>query len=192
MHKVITAPVEIITVADAAAFMRAEFSSAEEDVIEAMITAARQWCENYLGRAIGVQTLELRIDGFPPDNGPIPLRPPYIDIVSIKYLDPDQVETTMDEADFVVSDAEPATIVPVDSWPETFDCADSVRVRYQAGYSNGESPRLSEDPPKTIRTAMLMLVADMFANREAQVEKVLAANPTFERLLSTYRLELGI
>jgi hypothetical protein len=38
---------------------------------------------------------------------------------------------------------------------------------------------------------MLMMIADMYANREAQVEKVLTANPTVERLLSMMRLEMG-
>jgi hypothetical protein len=36
-----------------------------------------------------------------------------------------------------------------------------------------------------------MMVADMYTNREAQVEKPLSANPTVERLLSMYRLGMG-
>ena len=192
MLKVITAPEEIITVDDAAEFMRAEFSSSEESLIETFITAARQWCEEYLRRAIGVQTLELRIKGFPYNNGPITLRAPLIDVTSVKYLDSDLVEQTLDAADYVVSDAEPPVIVPVGAWPVSYGSADAVRVEYRAGYYPGGSPKLSEVLPKTIRTAMLMMVADMYTNREAQVEKVLTANPTVERLLSTLRLQMGI
>jgi uncharacterized phiE125 gp8 family phage protein len=190
MQKVITAPDELITVDDAADFMRAEFSVSEEDLIESLITAARQWCEEYLGRAIGVQTLELRMGGFPVDNGPIVLRSPTIEVTSVKYLDTDGVEQTMDEADYITSDAEPAEIVPVSAWPVAFGSSDSVRVEYEAGYSAG-SPLVSDVLPKTIRTAILMMVADMYTNREAQVEKPLTANPTVERLLSQYRLGMG-
>jgi uncharacterized phiE125 gp8 family phage protein len=191
MLKVIEQPVELITVADAAEFMRAEFTVAEESLVESLITAARQWCEEYLRRAIGVQTLELRQNGFPADSGPIVLRSPIIDVTSVKYLDADGAEVTLDEDEYITSDAEPAEIVPVSEWPATYGSSDSVRVEYRAGYSNGESPRLAPDMPKTIRTAMLMMIADMYANREAQVEKVLTANPTVERLLSMMRLEMG-
>lgn len=191
MQKVLTEPDELITVDDAAEFMRAEFSESEEPLIESLITAARQWCEEYLGRAIGVQTLELRMPGFPVDNGPIVLRSPIIEVASVKYLDTNGDEQTVDEADYLVSDAEPAEIVPVSAWPVAFGSSDSVRVEYDAGYSAG-SPLVSQVMPKTIRTAILMLVADMYTNREAQVEKALLANPTVERLLSQYRLNMGM
>lgn len=190
MQKVITAPDELITVADAAEFIRAEFSASEETLIESLITAARQWCEEYLGRAIGVQTIELRMAQFPEDAGPIVLRSPIIEVNSVKYLDTDGVEQTIDSDDYLVSDAEPAEIVPVSAWPVAFGSADSVRVEYDAGYMSG-SPMLSQELPKTIRTAILMMVADMYANREAQVDKPLTANPTVERLLSMYRLGMG-
>jgi uncharacterized phiE125 gp8 family phage protein len=191
MNKIILEPEELITVADAEEFMRAEFSVSEEPLIESLITAARQWCEEYLGRAIGVQTIELRLGGFPANDGPIILKSPVVEVATVKYLDADGVEQTMDEDDYLVSDAEPAEIVPVSSWPYAFDSADSVRVEYDAGYSAG-SPLVAPILPKTIKTAMLMMVADMYANREAQVEKQLVANPTVERLLSQYRLNQGI
>lgn len=192
--KIITAPSELITVDDAAEFMRAEFSDAEESLIETMITASRQWCEEYLRRAIGVQTLETVLRGFPSSNsGIILLRPPVIDVTSIKYLDTSGEEITMDADDYIVSyDAQPAEIIPVSGWPTAQDSANSVRVRYQAGYYGGGSPAVSEELPSTIRTAILMQVADLYQNREAQVEKPLTSNPTLERLLSMYRLEMGI
>jgi uncharacterized phiE125 gp8 family phage protein len=192
MLKVIVAPEEVISVDDAAAFMRAEFADNEEALIESLITAARQWCEDYLRRAIGVQTLELRIQGFPANNNPILLRSPIVGVTHVKYLDQNRVEQTLSASEYEVSDSEPAAITPVSAWPVSYGSADSVRVVYEAGYYLGGSPKVSEELPKTIRTAMLMLVADMYANREAQVERALVANPTVERLLSMYRLEMAI
>ena len=192
MQKVITAPDELITVAEAAEFMRAEFSASEEDLVESLIIAARQWCEEYLGRAIGVQTIELRMAGFPDDAEPIVLRSPIIEVNSVKYLDTNGDEQTMDEDDYLVSDADPAEIVPVSAWPVAFGSSDSVRVEYDAGYSAFVSPMTYQELPRTIRTAILMMVADMYTNREAHVEKPLSANPTVERLLSQYRLNLGM
>ena len=71
MFKLLTGPEELITVDEAAEFMRAEFSDTEESLIEALITAARQMCEEYLFRRIGVQTVELRDRGFPVNGSPI-------------------------------------------------------------------------------------------------------------------------
>lgn len=193
MLKLITAPDEIITIDEAADFMRAEFSASEETLISSLITAARLLCEEYLFRRIGVQTVEFRNKGFPVNNSPIVLPAPFISVTSIKYLDSNNVEQTLDEDDYVVSDSAPALITPVNSWPETSVAGDSLRVTFECGYSDpGESPELSEALPATVRTAMLMQIADMYENREAQVERPLTANPTLANLLAPYRLEMGI
>ena len=193
MFKLITAPDELITVEEAAGFMRAEFSDSEEATISSLITAARLLCEEYLMRRIGVQTVELRDKGFPVNNSPIVLPAPLISVTSIKYLDSNNVEQTLDDDEYVVSDSAPALITPVNSWPETSNAGDSLRIVFECGYcAVGESPVPSEELPATLRTAMLMQIADMFENREAQVERPLNANPTLANLLAPYRLEMGI
>jgi uncharacterized phiE125 gp8 family phage protein len=193
MFKLITEPDELITVEEAAEFMRAEFSESEESLIETLITAARQMCEEYLFRRIGVQTVELRDKSFPANNAPIILPAPLISVTSIKYLDTNNAEQTLDEDDYIVSDSSPGLIIPVISWPDTSNSGDSLRVLFVAGYSGtGESPMQSEALPKTIKTAILMQIADMYENREAQLEKPLAANQTLANLLAPYRLEIGI
>lgn len=193
MFKLIAAPSEIITVDEAAKFMRAEFSETEESLIETLITAARQQCEEYLFRRIGVQTVELRAKGFPPGNAPIILPSPLISIASIKYLDTNNDEQALSVDEYVISDSSPGMIIPINSWPETSGAGDSLRVEFTAGYgAQGESPQLSEVVPQTIKVAMLMQIADMYENREAQSEKPLVANQTLVNLLSPYRLEIGI
>jgi len=192
MFKLVTGPEEIITLEDAAEFMRAEFSASEENLIETLITASRQMCEEYLFRRIGVQTVELRDKGFPVNNAPIILPAPLVSVESIKYLDGNNAEQTLSVSEYVASLSEPGSIIPVGSWPNTSNAGDSLRVVFVAGYSNGESPILSELLPKTIKTAMLMQIADMYENREAQVERPLTANQTLTNLLSLYRLEQGI
>mgnify|MGYP000913790174 CR=1 FL=1 len=193
MFKLITAPNEIITLEDSAEFMRAEFSASEESLIESLITASRILCEEYLFRRIGVQTIELRDRGFPIGNSPIILPAPLISVTSIKYLDSNNVEQTLPSTEYIVSDSAPGLIVPINSWPEASKAGDSLCVRFVTGYSDpGESPMQSEALPKTIKIAMLMQVADMYENREAQVEKPLTANQTLVNLLAPYRLEMGI
>lgn len=193
MLKLITSPDEIITVEEAAEFMRAEFSDSEETLITSLISASRLLCEEYLFSRIGVQTVELRDRGFPVNNAPIVLPAPLISVTSIKYLDGDNVEQTLDALEYKVSDSAPGLIHSVNSWPGTSGTGDSLRVRFSAGYSApGESPQLSEVLPDTIRIGMLMQIADMYENREAQTEKPLTANQTLVNLLAPYRLEMGI
>lgn len=193
--RIITAPSELITYTEAADFMRIDFPDDEQTVIEAMITAARQWCEDYIRQAIGVQTLEQTLTRFPyTGRKAIPLRPPVISISSFTYLDTNgDSQTLVENTDYYFSDdSDPAEVAPVGDWPVALGTADSVRIRYQTGYYGGGSPVTSEELPKTIRQAILMQVADLYQNREAQTEKPLTANKTIERLLSMYRLEMGI
>ncbi len=193
MFKLIEAPDEIITLEEAAEFMRAEFSDSEENLIMSLITASRISCEEYLFRRIGEQTVELRANGFPLDNAPIVLPAPLISVESVKYLDSNGDEQTLDESSYLVSDSAPCLITPVASWPETSKSGDSLRVEFTAGYSDpGSSPLASEALPATVRVAMLMQIADMYENREAQSEKGLIANQTLANLLAPYRLEIGI
>ena len=208
MLKIITdVSAELILVAEAADFLRVDSNGdspptyPNQTTIESLITAARQWTEEYLYRRIGVQTLELTLDGFPTVNQRgITLPSPLINtdpITSFKYLDTEGTEQTMDlDTDYVLAiDSEPAEIRPKDggSWPVAQNTTDSVRIRFQCGYDNsGVSPIVAPTLPKTIRTAVLMMMADMYENREAQVERPLTANPTVERLLSQYRLEMGL
>jgi uncharacterized phiE125 gp8 family phage protein len=127
------------------------------------------------------------------NNSPIVLPAPLVSVTSIKYLDASNVQQTLAASEYVVSDSSPALITPVNSWPETSGSGDSLRVRFSTGYSApGTSPMLSEALPATVRTAMLMQIADMYENREAQVERPLSANPTLANLLAPYRLEMGI
>jgi len=194
--KIITQPEEIITVSEVSGFLHIDFPASETTEIENMITAARQWCEDYLERAIGIQTLETVLGPFPwVGRQQIILRPPVVSLTSVKYKDTSGVEQTLVEnTDFYKSlDSEPGEIVPVGAWPVALKTADAIKVRYVSGYSDpGDSPLLSKSLPDSMRLAMLMQVGDLYANREAQTEKILTANPTLERLLSVYRLGMGI
>lgn len=47
---------------------------------------------------------------------------------------------------------------------------------------------LDDTAPAPVKAAALLLVGDLYANREALVERPLSKNPTFERLLNPYRV----
>lgn len=112
--------------------------------------------ESWFGRALGVQTLELRMDRFP--CGPIVLPcPPHIDIVSIKYVDGNGVEQTIASDQYELLGSE-LDLAWGNSWPTPRRQREAVRIRYRAGYQDGLHP--------AIHAALLLMTGDLYANRE--------------------------
>lgn len=56
-----------------------------------------------------------------------------------------------------------------------------------ADYLNMDVADLDTDAPGPVKSAALLLVADLFANRERQGTQALHRNGAFERLLNPYR-----
>ncbi|GAO23289.1 phage gp6-like head-tail connector protein [Diaphorobacter sp. DS2] len=53
---------------------------------------------------------------------------------------------------------------------------------------NMEVIDLDTDAPAPVKSAALLLVGDLYANREAQTERPLTSNQTYARLLAPYRV----
>ena len=56
-----------------------------------------------------------------------------------------------------------------------------------ADHLNMDADDLDSDAPAPVKAAALLLVADLYANREAQTDRPLHPNATFARLLAPYR-----
>ncbi len=59
-----------------------------------------------------------------------------------------------------------------------------------ANHLNMDLGDLDADAPAPVKSAALLLVGDLYANRESQIERPLHLNLTFERLLAPYRVYL--
>lgn len=162
MIKVITPPtVEPVTVAEVKAHAVISHSS-DDTLLGMMISAARAHAEWITGRRLAETALECVLVAFPDE---IVLHgAPITSITSLKYLDEDGVEQTMDAADYATSlDGMVGRIAPVDEWPETSTTAlEAVRVRYAAGFTP------STIPPD-VKMWMLVRVATLYAQRETMV-----------------------
>lgn len=162
--KVIT-PVstEPITLAEAKAHVRAGTSTTEDALITALISAAREYCENYTSRALATQTLEMYLDRFPCAYEIELLRPPLQSVTSVTYTDSAGTTTTMTANTDYIVDADSMMgriVLPYGKlWPSfTPYSVNPIKIRYVAGYT---------DIPKTIKQAMLLLIGHWYANREA-------------------------
>jgi uncharacterized phiE125 gp8 family phage protein len=150
--------------------------SAEDTLLTALITAAREYCEAYQNRALLTQTWYLWLDAWPSEDFiSLPL-PPLASVTSVTYYDTDDTAATLSTADyFVDAISEPGRVVLnySESWPSTtLRPANSVCVEFVCGYGAAAS-----SVPAKVKQACLLLVGHLYENREAGIDKALQEIP---------------
>jgi uncharacterized phiE125 gp8 family phage protein len=154
---VITPPAPVVTWEDAEAHLKLEGDVSYQVEVEGLIAAVVGHLDGpngWLGRALGPQTLEARLDNF--DCGSIRLPySPIIDIVSVKYVDAaGTLQTIAADCYELVGDA----LMPLVGlrWPVPRWAREAVRVQYRAGYAA---------LPPQIRVAILLMLHDLWKHR---------------------------
>lgn len=158
---------EPVTLADAKQHLRTITGDTSEDdaIIKPIITAAREYCEEYTGLALARQT----ICAYPMDTqGRIYLpRTPIVDVKSVT-LDGVAAKYTVDKArGYVVMDGTQSG---------------DVAITYDAG---------ADKVPMLMRQAMLLLIGHWYTNREAVIVGSLASfevSLTANAILNKYRV----
>lgn len=163
---------EPISLAQAKGYLRVSHDD-EDDLIESLITAARQWAESYTNKAIVEQTVVAYYDA-PQQDFELPLG----NATSLTSVTNGGEAVT---AKLLVGN--PSIVTIVGDVPVSVDEKQSVVITYDAGFAVA---------PKNIQQAMKILISDMYEHREAQViGQSVADNKTLERLLFPTR-ELGL
>ena len=163
--KLITAPTaEPVTLVEVKALLRID-NSAEDTLLNALISAARGQAEQELGRALTTARWERVLDAFPCDDSAIRLGWPTVtSIVSVKYIDTAGTLQTMPSTDYSLdADYLPGWVAPsasVLSWPATLDTANAVRVQFDVGWAEGSAV------PEDIKSWIKMRVAALHKFRE--------------------------
>jgi len=196
MEKLITAPAtEPLSLTEAKLHLRVTGTD-EDNLITALIATARQEVEAATGRALITQTWEYSLDEFPPcglvHEAYIRLpRAPLVSISSFKYLNSENVETTIAAGDYrLVAPtgplAERGHVGPAFDveWPsDVLETRNAITIRYVAGYG------AAGDVPGGIKSAMYLLLGDLYGNREAKIlGTIVTENRAVERLLWPFKL----
>lgn len=211
---VITPPAPIVTPDAAGQHLRLD-PGADTALLQVYIAAAQGMIDGpmgWLGRAVGVQTLELRLDGlsspiwawnydtsgifwgaqdnyaalsagWPSSRVNLPF-PPLVSVVSVTYEDSNGATQTLPSSEYVATDQGLDTAFgktfPSGRWE-----ANAVHIRYQAGYATVPAP---------IVAAILLMVGDLYANRETTLDARKSAvveipmSTTVQALLGPYRV----
>ncbi|MDD3289077.1 MAG: head-tail connector protein [Alphaproteobacteria bacterium] len=159
----VTAPaVEPVTLVEMKTHARID-SSAEDDLITALIVAAREWAERYTGRAFINQTWKLSLDKMPEGNFITLSRPPLVSVSSVKVFDDSDASETWAASNYFVDVAsEPGRLALRQgaSWPDPARATNGVVIEYIAGYGGASSA-----VPGVIKTAIKQLVTHWIENR---------------------------
>lgn len=166
---------EPISLAEAKLNMRFPYDT-ENQRIQAIIKAARMYCETVIGKTLMTQTITLKRDSFPCDGEAIQLpRSPVQSVTSVAYVDTTGATQTISSS---LYQSDLASLPPriamlyQQPWPIADVRMAAVTVVYVAGYASVALV------PETIKQAMHLLVSHWFNNREAagdsRVDKVTA------------------
>lgn len=164
--------------------LRLEPDTEEDTLLDSQTMAARGYVEQATGRKLITQTWRLTLDCFPCEFR-LPY-PPLQSVTSIKYLDTDGVEQTLDTAEYEVDTTNvPGRVVLAYGkyWPLTRQTINAVRVTFVCGYGD------PSDVPEELKAAIHLIQAGLYENREDKViGTIVAENDTVTRLMGPYRV----
>ena len=169
MHITLVTPpaTEPITLDEAKEHLRVDVTD-EDDYIEGLIRAARQYAETtFTHRAFIEQELRLTLNRWPVDRYLELPRPPLISVTSITYTDEDGTADTLTAGtDYLVDTAANRLVLRNGVyWPTvTLQESGAISIVYLAGYGDRAS-----DVPEEIRHALKILVGHWYENREPVV-----------------------
>lgn len=175
--KLITGPTSYpVSLAEAKEHLRVTEDD-EDLLIEALITAACQYVEEYMGRALHSQTFDLYLDQFPTEQSVLPKqitlpRSPLIEVVDVFYSDTNSSEQTFADTDYTVDAASEhprVVLLESTSWPSTRGGANAVRIRFRSGYVDTNNSPATGEVPEVIRSAILLMIGHLYANREGVI-----------------------
>lgn len=186
--RLITPPAnEPVTLAEAKLHLRVDHN-ADDALIEALITGAREQCEHLIGRSLLPQTWEKTLDSFPLFENIELLNPCIISITSIKYISAITAnEVTLAANQYSLDkDSEPGWVMSATDfvWPDTLPVANAVRVRYVAGYANAASV------PSSIKNWIKLAIDTAYENRGGLADKSMGLLPHdfYSGLLDRHRI----
>ena len=177
---------EVVTVPEMDNFLRGDsvLDSVDGELLTSLITSAREYAEEFTRRAFITQTWTLFMDRWPQTKDPLgwwdgvregsitmgqansielPIGP-LQSVISISTFDDDNTETTFNAANYFLNTAGTPGEVILNTgatWPVFTRNRNGVKVVYVCGYGNNAT-----DVPSSLRTAVKMLAAHWYENRE--------------------------
>ena len=177
MSLVQTSPpsVEPVTTTNQKDWMRVDTSD-EDTLIGNLASASRAYIELSTGRQFITAPWQYKVSTFPAGVDLVLPISPLQSVSSITYVDTDSVTQTWDSSLYTVDTAsDVGRVRPIydEDYPIVRGYADDVTVTFIAGYGDAAT-----DVPDRALTAIKLLAANWFENREANTPISLQAVPS--------------
>ena len=179
MKLITPATVEPITVSELARNLRlytgeGDYAGSEQDLLRALISAAREDAEHYTGRIFARCKLQQTFRDF---STMLILHHDLISVVSVSYYDvSNQLQTIDPENYFTTQDN---LLFTADSFPPVFPRGDAVIVDFEAGQTVIKP---------TVQQAILLIASHWYENREASSPLQVRDVPlSYQWLLDSHR-----
>lgn len=150
--------VEPVTVERLCTHLRVDYAAtteAERTELADLIQAAREYAEEWQGRAYITRTYDLSVAASTNITLPMPV---YQLLHFVASTDEDGQTTTISSSDYTINTTGTFAVVTINELPLD---AEVITVRYETGYGDAAS-----DVPARIRQALLLLCGHWYENRE--------------------------
>jgi uncharacterized phiE125 gp8 family phage protein len=177
MHwKVSTAPTtEPVSRTEMKLHLRVDHTT-DDDLIDALIKSAREWCEMFEGKSYMTQTITAYLDNF--SNTILLPHPPLLSVSTVKYYDTGGTLQTLASSYYTVdTTAVPGRIYLAygQSWPATRDIPNAVEIIYTAGYHATQTT--TTEVPARVKAAIKLIVGHLYEHREEATEESIVSVP---------------
>ena len=158
-------------------FQHIRFTPDADEIIEGQrfIKSATIWAEQYTGRYFRITNIEQYFDTFPQQTNYLAtVKAPFVlrgakcnSISTVEYYNGDGVLTTVDSSKYrLINKNDKGYLLPAiqEEWPTdvVYGDPDVVRIQYNTGL-------IPSEVPASIKSAILLIAASMFENRENEV-----------------------
>jgi uncharacterized phiE125 gp8 family phage protein len=166
----------------------------DDALIEILLTASREAVEQFTSRVLVDVEYELRVDRFSAEID-LPVAPVKV-INSITYIDGNGATQTLATSVYEFDDHPDYPKVRLaygQTWPTIRGDANGVRIRFDAGYTDNDSPN-TNPMPKGLQAALLTLLRHWYENREAVIVGSSANEIPMgtQYMMMPHRLGLGV
>lgn len=187
-YKVITAAAsKVLTTAEAKSHLKVD-TTADDTLIDNLIIAATNSCEEYTNRFF-IETEITQYGDKWSDVAELFKSPVITDLFNILYYDTNGDPQVLATSKYTLDNiSQPARLAPApgESWPDIIDGLNAVEVNYKVG------ARLAANVDNAIKQALLLTIGHWYQNREAVIvgRQVNEMPMSAKYLLDQYKIQV--
>ena len=179
---------EPVSLAEAKQHLRVDYDD-DDALIATQIAAARGWIEKELNISMVQRTYRAYLPQFA-DEINLP-RPPFASLTSVQYWSDESPQALTTVAGLYEADLRQGRLLRAygEVYPSTAPRHDAVQITFVAGYAPDSNSPINHaaNVPAELRAALLLILGDLYENRESSTPIKIEQMPTVKLLMNLHR-----